>query len=733
MKKIVSYLQYILLLVLFLLTTQPFFLKAQNNTKSAQWTFMVYMAGDNNLEAFALRDIAEMELNGSTDDVNIVVQLDRARGFAGGSDDWIGTRRYYITQGKGTGISSEVLEDLGDTNMGAAATLADFGKWAMTTYPAERYALILWDHGGSWVGFAEDYSSGNDVMTMDELDSALSNITRSTGVDKLDMIGFDACLMGGYEVYKILQPYAQYALASETLIPGLGWDYDFSLLDLTENPDMDAVEFGTKIVDNFMLYYDNQSVYEHYNLTLVDMNAFGELDAALAGLGGALTASSTSPESVTLARNATVRFGSLSGDFTRDFNSTLGLIDIFDFAENITQYSDDANLIQAAQALLAVRDTVVLHHQASPSLQRSQGISFYFPTNQIRPQPDDNTIRYGTGSDDAWAQAILEFYTNLALYGGNPAATFSTNVDGSNLSIPVESTNFDVMQQSVFTVAGGQIVNYQNLDPTQHITWQPQTTVFTYGGVSENVVTFSSDKIPNAYSVQGMVSSAFGQTYDVEWYFDAETGEPGVMWALIPDTSGTVLYSEYRPYPGDTLQLYTYNLQGSEVTAEVSEVSYPVGDSNEDDYEITQTEVTEGDYTVVVVLSDVAGQKVQNEVQVEVNGGQLNVVSQETVAATATQAPVILPTAAPVPIYDGGGTCNPDTVNWCLPGQPWGDGRCNSDDPNITSYNYQLGWYRSAYECGVIDTYPPQFAPQTAAPEVTEEPCTPANSYYPHC
>jgi hypothetical protein len=46
-------------------------------TGQAKWTFMVYMAGDNNLDGAALRDIAEMAQAGSTKEVNILVQLDR--------------------------------------------------------------------------------------------------------------------------------------------------------------------------------------------------------------------------------------------------------------------------------------------------------------------------------------------------------------------------------------------------------------------------------------------------------------------------------------------------------------------------------------------------------------------------------------------------------------------------------------------------------------------------------
>lgn len=33
--------------------------------------------------------------------------------------------------------------------------------------------------------------------------------------------------------------------------------------------------------------------------------------------------------------------------------------------------------------------------------------------------------------------------------------------------------------------------------------------------------------------------------------------------------------------------------------------------------------------------------------------------------------------------------------NWCNPGQPWGDGRCEKADPNLTAYYWQMGWYHA--------------------------------------
>ena len=99
----------------------------------AKWTFMVFMAGDNNLDAAALRDITEMAQAGSTAEVNIIAQLDRAGATP--------TRRFKIT--KGGGYKKDVIAELGETNTGDPAVLADFLKWAVKDYPAEHYFLSL--------------------------------------------------------------------------------------------------------------------------------------------------------------------------------------------------------------------------------------------------------------------------------------------------------------------------------------------------------------------------------------------------------------------------------------------------------------------------------------------------------------------------------------------------------------------------------------------------------------
>jgi hypothetical protein len=117
----------------------------------AKWTFMVYLDADNDLESFGIKDFNEMEKIGSSAEVNIIVQIDRIAGYDNTNGNWTGTKRYRVTQDANTSqISSAVIQDMGEVNMGDPATLTAFITWATTSYPAEHYALVLWDHGGGW-------------------------------------------------------------------------------------------------------------------------------------------------------------------------------------------------------------------------------------------------------------------------------------------------------------------------------------------------------------------------------------------------------------------------------------------------------------------------------------------------------------------------------------------------------------------------------------------------------
>ena len=119
--------------------------------QKAKWTFMVYLDADNDLEKYGIADFNEMETVGSSSDVQIIVQMDRSPNYDATNGDWADTRRFRVIKDNDTKtITSPVLQNLGEANMGDPNTLVSFVNWAKLNYPADHYCLVLWDHGGGW-------------------------------------------------------------------------------------------------------------------------------------------------------------------------------------------------------------------------------------------------------------------------------------------------------------------------------------------------------------------------------------------------------------------------------------------------------------------------------------------------------------------------------------------------------------------------------------------------------
>ncbi len=250
-----------------------------------QWTVMVYMAADNNLETFALQDLAEMARVGSSQQVNVVAQVDRrARDSVNQGvlnlPDWQTTKRLKVEQGQLAEIA-----DIGETNMSDPTVLSDFITWAKSAYPAERYALVLWDHGGAWLGFATDDSARSELMSLPQLASAL----KATGIT-LDFLGFDACLMASAELAMELYPYARTLTASEELEPGIGWDYAAFLGALASSPSMSGLELGKALADSYIagLKRDSPAESMYSTMSVIDLAQAPQFKAAFSAFVGAL-------------------------------------------------------------------------------------------------------------------------------------------------------------------------------------------------------------------------------------------------------------------------------------------------------------------------------------------------------------------------------------------------------------------------------------------------------------
>ncbi len=221
-----------------------------------EWTVIVYSAADDEvLEENMWFDVNEMELVGSNPQLNIVVQIDRYAGAFTGDGDWTDTRRYLITQDNDLEhINSPVVESVGEVDTGNPQTLIDFVTWAIQNYPAQKYALIMSDHGGGWTGGFSDMSAPSySDLSIPEIVSSLEQVRQNTGIDKFELVGFDACLMGQIEVFGSLYPYSNYMVGSEEVIPAYGWSYAAWLGQLAQNPAMDGSGLSQSIVSTYVI------------------------------------------------------------------------------------------------------------------------------------------------------------------------------------------------------------------------------------------------------------------------------------------------------------------------------------------------------------------------------------------------------------------------------------------------------------------------------------------------
>lgn len=232
--------------------------------ENAEWTIIVYLAADNNLETMGLSDLDEMEKVGSVDGVNVVVLMDTLTATEGTHWYFVGANQNHIDLE--SGLNDCDCEEVaggcpGELNMGNPETLTYCLEKAIAFAPAENYMLVLWDHGGGWWGVCYDESSllpsgSMDRLTMDEVQRAVKAAKQPSGEPvELAIIGYDACFMGMVEVAYENRDLADYMVASITTVPGPGWDYTQWLSGI-QKTDKSAFEVSKKAADTYVEFYD---------------------------------------------------------------------------------------------------------------------------------------------------------------------------------------------------------------------------------------------------------------------------------------------------------------------------------------------------------------------------------------------------------------------------------------------------------------------------------------------
>ena len=402
----------------------------------AEWTVMIYLNADNNLEEFGIKDFFEMAKVGSTDKVNVVVQFDRIPQFDDSEEDWTNTLRFLVKKDM-TPTPANAVEDLGEVNMADPGALSDFIRWARKQYPAKRDMLVIWDHGQGWrlpsavtrkpwkPPTDTDQRPSRPSPNLDSSPGATRAFTRqliemaAKGVDLtmipepevlvpqwavegpvkyvssdttssdhlynrevqnalesmdrlIDVIGFDACLMQMIETGFAIRRSGRVMVGSEELEPGDGWNYQFLLGRLTAKPTMNAEELGRTTVDSYKEQYGSAG--GRTTLSALKLADLNAISSATSRLGDACSQRiGTENKNIRAAR-----------DECKNYAPGFGLhgIDLQRFCEQLKSRTQDQVLRGEAQAVISLIDSIMLANYASPASQGkygSRGLSIYFP------------------------------------------------------------------------------------------------------------------------------------------------------------------------------------------------------------------------------------------------------------------------------------------------------------------------------------------------------------------
>lgn len=142
-------------------------------------------------------------------------------------------------------------------SMGDYITFSEFLEDINENHPADHMAIDIWNHGsGIEGGVCFDEVTEYDSLSLDELRNSFgANVSENT---RYDLIGLDACLMSGYELWAEFSKYAKYGVGSILLEPADGWYYTPFVEEMVEKSDdkkYTGKELSKGIVKAFDDYY----------------------------------------------------------------------------------------------------------------------------------------------------------------------------------------------------------------------------------------------------------------------------------------------------------------------------------------------------------------------------------------------------------------------------------------------------------------------------------------------
>ena len=371
-----------------------------NSTVSGQqtpgtWAIYWYLCGTD-LESnggAATMDLEEMLAVTLPDNVTVVIET-------GGTKMWqndfvdADARERFVYRGN----EMRRMESLAPASMGDPQTLVDFLSYCNDNYPAERQALILWDHGGgSLVGMLSDENYPGEILSLPGLGAALEACPAASGM--YEIVGFDACLMATIDMVSVLNGHARYMVASEELEPGIGWDYAGLFSALAQNTNQSGAELGRAICDTYYEDCRKYSVEKTTTLSVIDLTLALPLLEAYDAVGKeALLAGCEQRETYFSAFG---RAGNKSQNYGGGGDGKGSPYDMIDLGDLVINSAD--LLPENGSRLLKALEDCLVYQVKGDYCARASGLSCYYNYSS-----NDKALQIFSGLDTS--EAFLHFF-----------------------------------------------------------------------------------------------------------------------------------------------------------------------------------------------------------------------------------------------------------------------------------------------------------------------------------
>ncbi|MCE1247472.1 MAG: clostripain-related cysteine peptidase [Firmicutes bacterium] len=373
-----------------------------------EWTVLCYFNGNSDLESDMEQSMKELQSTGSDDKIAFVAQM--ARESKGGEAE-----RLLLKKPKWMGLKSdnEVTKLPGKTNMADPNTLRDFLSWGMKTYPAKHYAVIMNGHGYGFAGSMPD-SISKDVLLSSELKSAVDSATKETG-RKIDIMGFDSCLMANAETAHAVKDSVNFLVGSEEVLVSGNWGYEEFASKMKEEANGD----GLSISEALKSIINSQNNGAFLTTSIINCRQIDGFSEKLSDFSQKLLNTKTPPQYIKQSFRQAQHYcqpqvlsSASNGNVSPKPMDQMR--DVVSLAMSIITNNNigDTELKESALNMAKfVRDKIIIFeaHRKDTGLTGSTGMSIYAPASEAEKYGDfyDNKVPLGVSS--GWGKVIKKY------------------------------------------------------------------------------------------------------------------------------------------------------------------------------------------------------------------------------------------------------------------------------------------------------------------------------------